>query len=214
MAAEKNEHINAKVRAEMGINFFALINSELGSSSGNSQKVLETFKVTTTKSLILSEVIQKSKHVSTLLDGLKIGALIRIDNVSLSLENELELRSVRTFSNNSDLFKGMSLPEVEGLDASNLLNAVLKDYAYKIKGKTSTGERVLIKIPLTFENEFENSYSIDDLFIGDVTVVGIYKGKTTTQKLKGTFEYFQKLGQESEKDENSDCELKNSEVVE
>ena len=43
----------------------------------------------------------------------KEGQLVRIDNVSLSLENETELRTVKMFSNGS--FKGMKLPEAGGI---------------------------------------------------------------------------------------------------
>lgn len=44
---------------------------------------------------------------------------------------------------------------------------MFKDYAIKIKGSIpEESEKLLIKIPLTFENEFESSYSVDDLFVG------------------------------------------------
>ena len=54
---------------------------------------------------------------------------------------------------------------------------------------------ILIKIPLTFESEFESSYSVDDLFIGKVTLVGLYKGKIKLDELKNSFEFFQEIGQ-------------------
>ena len=34
----------------------------------------------------------------------------------------------------------------------------------------------MIKIPMDVQSEFESQYSIDDLLIGHVSVVGIYKG--------------------------------------
>lgn len=72
---------------------------------------------------------------------------------------------------------------------------MFKDYAYKIKGSFSNSEdQILIKIPITFDNEFESSYNVDDLFIGKVSILGIYKGKTSISKLKNTFEYFSELG--------------------
>lgn len=66
----------------------------------------------------------------------------------------------------------------------------------------------MIKIPLTFESEFENLYNVDDLFIGNVSLIGIYKGKTKINGLKNSFEFFQELGQSSESD--SDNEVHNS----
>lgn len=206
----QDDTIDAAMQAKMGTKFLKLFNAEVGSDiksgSTDSQKVLENFKVTMTKSLILSEVMVKCKFVTDF-SNLTEGQLVRIDNVSLSLENETELRTVKMFSNGS--FKGMRLPEAGGLDINNLFNSMFKDYSYKLKGEIkNSNEKVLIKIPLTFESEFENLYNVDDLFIGNVSLIGIYKGKTKISGLKNSFEFFQELGQTSESD--SDSEIHNS----
>jgi hypothetical protein len=64
---------------------------------------------------------------------------------------------------------------------------MFKDYAYKIKEKFKENDNILIKTPLTFESEFESSYSVDDLFVGKVTVIGLYKGKIKIDDLKNSF---------------------------
>ena len=117
----------------MILNVNAEVGSDIKSRSSDSQKVLENFKVTMTKSLILSEVIKKCAVVSTSFNDITEGQLVRIDNVSLSLENEMELRTVKMFFNGS--FKGMRLPETGGLDINNLFNSIFKDYSYKLKGE-------------------------------------------------------------------------------
>lgn len=207
----QGDTIDAELQAKMGTKFLKLFSAEVGSDikSGttDSQKVLENFKVTMTKSLILSEVMEKCKVINAGFDDIAEGQLIRIDNVSLSLENETELRTVKMFSNGS--FKGMRLPEAGGLDINNLFNSMFKDYSYKLKGEIDgREEKLLIKIPLTFESEFENLYNVDDLFIGNVSIIGIYKGKTKINGLKNSFEFFQELGQTSSND--SDAEVHNS----
>lgn len=209
----QDDTIDAAMQAKMGTKFLKLFNAEVGSDiksgSTDSQKVLENFKVTMTKSLILSEVMYKCKIVTDF-SSLTEGQLVRIDNVSLSLENETELRTVKMFSNGS--FKGMRLPEAGGLDINNLFNSMFKDYSYKLKGEIkNSDEKVLIKIPLTFESEFENLYNVDDLFIGNVSLIGIYKGKTKINGLKNSFEIFQELGQVSNSD--SDSEVHNSQYT-
>src|SRR5690606_15142471 len=120
--------------------------------------------------------------------------LVKIDNVNLTLLNEIELRTVKFI--NSGALKGFNMPEAKGLDFNGLFNSMFKDYAYKILGKLRGEEHnnLIIKIPLSFENELESSYGIDDLFIGKVSIVGIYKGVVKASKLKNTFEYFQQLG--------------------
>ena len=183
-------------KLDFGTKFLNLFNFEAegkGRLAGSSsQKVLETFEVKTTKSVILNDIIENSQ-VITDFHNVKEGELVRIDNISLSLENEPELRLVKLFT--SDAFKGMNVPGANGFDMNNLFNSMFKDYAYKLKGELkSSNEEILIKIPLTFESEFESSYSVDDLFIGRVSLIGLYKGKIKGNDLKNSLEFFQEIG--------------------
>lgn len=184
------------IKAQMGAKFFNIFNAggDIGGSvkGSDSKKVLETFEVKTTKSVILNEVVERCKSISSFEDVAE-GQLILIDNVKLSLENEAELRTVKLFQ--SGAFKDMTVPGANGFDFTNLFNSMFKDYAYKIKGALNDKpENILIKIPLTFENEFESSYSVDDLFVGKVSILGLYKGKITIEELKNSFQFFQELG--------------------
>ena len=211
----QGDTVDTELQAKLGTKFLKLFDADIGSDiksgSSDSQKVLENFKVIMTKSLILSEVLDKCENVRSDFNRVKEGQLVRIDNVSLSLENEPELRTVKMFSNGS--FKGLRLPEAGGLDINNLLNSMFKDYSYKLKGELKDSEeKVLVKIPLTFESEFENLYSVDDLFIGNVTLIGIYKGKTKISGLRNSFDFFQELGEFSDSD--SDSEVHNSQYPE
>lgn len=197
---EKNKNLEGEAelgaKIDIGTKLFKLINLETegkGRVAGSSaQKVLETFEVKTTKSIILNDVIENAKIIEDF-NIVKEGELIRIDNVSLSLANEPELRFVKLFT--SDAFKGMNIPGANGVDVNSLFNSVFKDYAYKLKGTvTQLQENLLIKIPLTFESEFESSYSVDDLFIGKVSLVGLYKGKIKLSTLKNSLDFFQEMG--------------------
>lgn len=210
----QGDNFDAALQAKMGTKFLKMFSADVGadvkSGSSDSQKVLESFKVTMTKSLILSEVMEKCKEIKGDFEQVAEGQLVRIDNVSLSLENEKELRTVKMFSNGS--FKGMRLPEAGGLDVNNLFNSMFKDYSYKLKGKIKDSkDEILIKIPLTFESEFENLYNVDDLFIGSVSVIGINKGKTKIDGIKNSFEFFQELGQYA--NSNSDSEIHDSQYT-
>lgn len=185
-----------ELKAKVGIKFLNLFSGEIAgntkASSSDSKKVLETFEIKMTKSIILNEVIQECNLI-TEFDKIREGELIKLDNVKLSLENEAELRTVKLFSNGT--FKGMVIPGANGLDINNIFNSMLKDYAYKIKGVVNDkDERVLIKVPLSFENEFESSYGVDDLFVGKVSIVGIYKAKIKINALRNSFQFFQKIG--------------------
>lgn len=207
----KEEEIKAKLGAQF-LNFFTSnVDATKKTMGSDTQKVLESFEIKMTKSTVLNEVIEKSKNVSKFEENVKEGELIRVENVELSLENEMELRTVKLFSNG--VFKGLKVPGTGGLDINNMFNSFFKDYAYKLRGDIDDSEKILIKIPMTFENEFENSYCVDDLFIGKVTIVGIYKGKTKVDDLKNSFQFFQELGGE-ESGEEEVQEIHNSQYEE
>lgn len=172
-----------------------------GESSG-SQKVIETFEVKTTKSVILKDILESAKRI----DGFRNvneGELVVIDNVRLNLQNEAELRAAKFISNGS--FKGFVVPNANGLDINNVFNSMLKDYAYKLKGSLGKGkEQLIVKIPFTFENEFESGYNVDDMTIGNVSIVGIYKGTIHPKSLKTNMEYWSEVGGHMKQSQNVD----------
>ena len=204
---EKQSTVEGGVDFKGGLDLKFLEIFKIGNfeSSGNlkgngAKKVLETFEVKTTKSVILDEVVKKSKRINSF-DDVKEGELIILDDVKLTLENENELRMVKV--SNGGAFKNFVAPGADGLDMNSLFNSMFKDYAYKIKGETlEEKNKILIKIPLAFENEFESSYSVDDLFVGKVSIVGLYKGKIKVDDLKNSFQYFQELGQQNSQIKN------------
>ena len=194
---EKGGSVSTNLGVKMGLGFLKLFsgegNADINVGGSASKKVLETIEVKTTKSVILSDVINASRNIAQFDKTIKEGELVLIDNVHLSLENEVELRTVKLFT--SGAFKNLSVPGANGFDITNLFNSMFKDYAYKIKGVLVNGnDKIIIKIPVTFENEFESSYNVDDLFIGKVSVLGIYKGTVKIDQLGNTFQYFTELG--------------------
>ena len=172
-----------------------------GESSG-SQKVIETFEVKTTKSIILKDVLDSAKRIENF-SKVKEGELVIMDNVRLTLQNEAELRIVKFISNGS--LKGMVVPNANGLDMNNVFNSMFKDYAYKLKGSVGDEkDQLIVKIPCTFENEFESGYNVDDMTIGNVTVVGIYKGQIHPKSLKTNIEYWSEIGGHMKQSTNND----------
>jgi hypothetical protein len=185
---ETEEKMKAKLGAQF-LNFFSSsVEAQKRTLGTDSQKVLEPFEIKMTKSTVLNEVIEKSSKVIKFDEKIEEGMLVRVQDVKLTLENKMELRTVKLFLNGT--FKGLKVPEAGGLDINNVFNSIFKDYSYKLKGMMEDKEGILIKIPMTFENEFENLYSVDNLFIGKVTVIGIYKGKLKVDELKNSFQFF------------------------
>ncbi len=173
----------------------ASISSDTKETSYSSSKVVETLDVKTTKSILLRRVIERCANVQNFGD-LCEGDLVKIDNIKLKLLDEESLRQFLILRR--DALKGV---RVEGMEVNNLISSMLQDYAYILKGAVSNGTpdpvitEIIIKIPLEIQTEFENKYNIDDLLIGHVSVVGMYKGIVKEEFISSnTFTYLQEIG--------------------
>ena len=174
----------------------ASISSDAKETTYASQKVVESLDVKTTKSILLRRVIEKCAIIKSFGSSSE-GDLIKIDNVKLELLDEESLRQFLILRR--DALKGM---RVEGMEVNNLVASMLQDYAYILKGKVPSHEEspnqseIMIKIPMDVKSEFESQYSIDDLLIGHVSVLGIYKGVVEESFISSnTFSYLQEAGE-------------------
>ena len=197
--------VNAQLEGDLKFNLLAKsggVEGKIQGESSGSQKVIETFEVKTTKSVILKEILDSAKKMENF-KSVHEGELIVIDDVRLNLQNEAELRIAKFISNGS--LKGFVVPNANGLDMNNVFNSMLKDYAYKLKGSIGNGnDQLIVKIPFTFENEFESGYNVDDMTIGNVTIVGIYKGQIHPKSLKTNMEYWSEIGGQMKQNQNVD----------
>ena len=182
----------------------ASISADAKETSTSSSKVVESLDVKTTKSILLRRVIDQCASVAKLDESVE-GDLVKIDRVKLELLNEESLRQFLILRR--DALKGM---RVEGMEVNNLVSSMLQDYAYILKGtvydessKQPVAE-IIIKIPMEIQSEFENKYNINDLLIGHVSIVGIYKGVVSEEFItSNTFTYFQEAGARKERQEAS-----------
>ena len=195
---ENETESSVDIKTSLGINsnlsYLEAIKGELGSSKevhdGMKSKVLENFDVKTTKSNMLARIISKAKDYE---DASKVGDLVCLRNVTLSLMNEEDSYAVTKMILNG-AFKDTKISsnsddmQIE-LDLSAMINSVLKDCAYELECKNQE-TKFLITIPMTFENDFENSYNIYDLQAGSVTVIGINRGVRKHKRRKSLQEIF------------------------
>ena len=173
----------------------ASISLDTKETTFSSSKVVETLDVKTTKSILLRRVIEQCSNVKNF-NGVIEGDLIKVNNIKLELLDEESLRQFLILR--KDALKGV---RVEGMELNNLIGSMLQDYAYILKGSLmplegkGAGTEIIIKIPLEIQPEFENKYNINDLLIGHVSVVGVYKGKVSEDFISSnTFTYLQEIG--------------------
>lgn len=176
-----------------GISIDASENKETKSS-----KWIETLEVKTTKSTLLKNIYEKAKEITDF-QNVNEGDLIKISNIKLNLFREEETRSILAIRR--EALKGITY---DGIEIHNILNSFLQDYSYVLEGNIpSSEESILIKIPVEVESEFENKYAVDDLLIGKVMLLGIYRGDIdSTEVNRSTFSFFS--SQEKSKTVNID----------
>lgn len=160
--------------------------------TNSSERLFETIEVKTTKSILLSSIIDKAKTIEFGREELEEGKLVKIDHIKLKIVDEELLRQVLMIRR--DALEGL---KVEGLDVNAMLSSVLQDYSYVLysipddKSNNKNIERILLKIPLEVQNEFESKYHVDDLLIGHVSVIGICKGDVKLSQVQSNiFNYY------------------------
>lgn len=192
LSRELSSASNASISNSFGINsqrYLANIKSVIGAESSekntSSSKLIESLDVKTTKSILLKRIVDRCKNLKDF-SQLDEGDLIKIDNVVLNILNEENLRQILMLRR--DALKGF---RVEGVEINNLISSVLQDYSYVLYGTLENKDEIVIKIPLEIQNEFESKYNVNDLLIGHVSVIGVYKGSVTEKFITAnTFSYF------------------------
>ena len=152
-----------------------------GSLTNNrSNRVEDTVKVVSSKSTILKPLYEKAKEVRRL-DDSKVGNLVKIKDVFLSVANSKDVLATKALM--SGLLSQVPVEGLGNIDLTSLMEVMFKGSAYVLCGKLphrfGKDEHMMLKIPMSAENEMESQYSISDIEIGKVTVIGIYRGEFT-----------------------------------
>lgn len=170
---------------------FGAIKGSYNNESKESHRIIDTYEVKMTKSVILKE-IKKICFNDNKLKNYSEGQLVQLENVNLKLIDEENTLSMKALANG--LFKGLEIPEAKGMDVNNIFDSMLRDYFYKLEGNLEHGEKILIKIPMSNDNEFENKYSINDILVGNVSLIGIYKEELNEKEIRNTVDFFSEIG--------------------
>lgn len=188
----KRKYKKSSLEGKIDSEYLASIKSilETGSSreKTSSSKVVEKLDVKTTKSILLKMIKNKSKEIIDL-DKCNEGELVLLKNVKLSILDKRNLRQMLLLKR--DALKGI---QVEGIEINNMISSMIKDYSYILSGILNIGklnQKFVIKIPFELENEFENNYNVDDILLGNVSIIGIYKNKNKIEDIaNNTLNYF------------------------
>lgn len=147
-------------------------------SHNRSNRVEDTVKVVSSKSTILRPIYEKAKEVRRL-DDSKVGNLVKIKDVYLTVVNSDDVMATKALM--SGLVSQVPVEGIGNMNFTSLMEVLFKGSAYILCGKLphrfGNDEHMMLKIPMSAENEMESQYSISDIEIGKVTVIGIYRGE-------------------------------------
>ena len=180
--------------------FSPSISNENSATKTYEYKELQEIKET--NSTYLSEIIKKCKKIDD--KQVSNGSLVKIDDVQLQIVNRDEIAQINSML--SGIFKDSNISTVSdgqilNIDINAIGNILLKDYKYSLKGKINNNE-FYISIPIKAEKEFENDYSIYDLEVGKVNIIGIYRTDNYEYKNSSTFNFLQEIGENGHYMEN------------
>lgn len=183
---------NINAEADARVPFLTELQGRIEGKIGHEKqtRMVDTLEYIHTKSRMLSDIIARCNIFEG--NSANEGDLVYIDDVNLELLNEDEVRALVAIMTGT--LDGFTVPESGGLDIGHMFQSIVKAGAsFKLRGEAGhgCGGPILLKIPIDSGSLFESGYSIDDLLIGKVGVVGICKGKVKTDDLRSSFDYFQ-----------------------
>lgn len=193
---------------------------EVNAEGNRVKNIVDNFKFVSTKSTILENIYKKSVEIRKLNDN-NIGTLIKIRNTKLNIDNSSDILATKSLL--SGVLTEIPIEGGNGIDLTQFCEVLLKDSAYTFNGVFGE-ERIVFKIPMKLENELESQYSISDLEIGPMTVLGIYRGKYKMDELNKKINRLKNLQNmsieqqennmlESDEEDSSHCEIVRNENV-
>lgn len=173
----KEKSYNTKSNNEIGFSneIFSLKHAD---SEGEYFKLTETLKVKEAKSVVLRDILKRCIIIKNI-NELNEGDLVLINDVNIEFFDDEETERMLSLLP-KDSLRGMN---VEGFDVSNFILKYFNDSAYHLKCEFD-GKELVFKIPMESNSEFESKYSINDLLIGKLSIIGIYKGDISEMDFK------------------------------
>lgn len=149
----------------------------------NSKKrVYENFDVKVTKSIMLRTIYETAQKKSNSNTELKIGDLVLFKNIELQQRNLDDTVMILNILQDSK-FKNQGNEDVEinvGKMMEKMLDDFTIDYTFAYNCQTSnadaSSDQFIIQIPYKAANNFENGYHHNDLQLGKLSIIGIYRG--------------------------------------
>lgn len=167
------------------------------------KRVYENFDVKTTKSIMLRKIYETAMENSN--KKLQEGDLVLFENIELQQRNIDDTIMILNVLQDSK-FKNQGNEDLE-INLNKMMEKMLDDftidYTFKYKWKNENDEQYIIQLPYKSSDNFENGYQHNDLQLGKLSLIGIYRGKVDFSERDSISSKFLDLMKDSFVDENS-----------
>lgn len=153
--------------------------SENGVSTEESskQRVFESFDVKQTKSIMLRKIYDEISKTEN--RNFSEGNLVLLENIQLKQLNVDDTVMILNVLQDSK-FKNQQNDDIE-INLNKMMDKMLDDftidYSFDYEGKDNLKRNCIIRLPYKSMSNFENGYQHNDLQLGRLSIVGIYRGE-------------------------------------
>lgn len=212
MKAVENEQISENfLKYNNSLNFKG--NKQLGLETGiykeeNSKvRVYENFDVKMTKSIMLRKIYDSIKNDKNT-EKFSSGDLVLFENIELTQNNADDTAMILNVLQDSQI-KNNSTEDIE-LNLNKMLNRILDDFSidYTFSYNNEGKENYLIQLPFNDDSNFENGYRHNDLQLGQISLIGIYRGEIDFSKKDSTSSKFLQMISDSYNNSPSETQQK------
>ncbi|TCO79417.1 hypothetical protein [Marinisporobacter balticus] len=166
--------------------------------NNNKKSVFESFDVKTTKSIMLRKIYKVAKNAKEN-KKTELGKVVMFTNTTLNQQNTDDTVMILNILKDSEM-KNVSNDDNIELNMSKMMDELLDDFTIDYTFEENS-EKYIIRIPYKSKNYFENSYSHNDLQLGKLSIIGIYRGKINFAKIDSISSKFLELLSQSYKKE-------------
>lgn len=182
------------------------------------KRVYENFDVKTTKSIMLRKLYEVARNDSSTIRNILPGQLILFKDVELKRRNIDDTVMILNVLRDSKL-KNQGNDSIE-INMNKMMEKMLDDFTIDYQFEQSIlgnddKTKCLVQLPYKSNENFENGYQHNDLQLGKLSIVGIYRGKIDFSKRESVSSRFLDLIVESYKSETDqdDDIMKESSVI-
>ena len=161
-------------------------------------KVYENFDVKITKSIMLRKIYETALKSEN--KELKEGNLVLFKEVELQQSNFDDTVMILNVLKESKL-KNQENDNVE-VNLNKMLEKVLDDFTLDYTFTCEQGKNYIIQLPYNSLDNFENGYHHNDLQLGKLSLIGIYRGKINFSNRESISSKFLELVENSMNYEN------------